>query len=84
MMFAPGLCRKSRNTDGQHGLLESLQELVDLGLVRWVIDPDGELRVDLTQNSHAIRGSAAPGLADSSLLARMRVLHAAGEEDLYA
>lgn len=84
MMFAPSLCPKSSSQDHQHDLLETLQELVDLGLVRWIVDPAGELRVDVAPNSLAIRGSAAPRLADSSLLVRMRLLHAAGEEDLYA
>jgi len=84
-MFAPEFCRRLRRRKGPQALLEDLHELIDLELVRWMIDADGELRVGLaTNDDQTIKQSAATGSFKPSLLERMQVLNAAGAEELYA
>ena len=86
MRFAPGFCRRLRRRRGSHALLEDLHELVDLELVRWMTDTEGELRVGLATNNDPItKQSAATVSSESPLLERMQALNAAGVyEELYA
>jgi hypothetical protein len=84
-MFAPGRCRRSRLAGDSCALLDDLHELVDLGLIRWATDIDGELLVSLAvQSDQATETCASSVSAEPSLLRMMQTLHAAGEEDLYA